>query len=118
MVAERKMIDLEDIAGGDVLASELDRHPDGLILRRGGQEIATIVPRNEIDRRLTAIPVYGMDGMAIPNRPVTSETIERIVEIVGSMRNIDSDAMHRFVEDGRRRNIQMQLEDDIADDGQ
>lgn len=117
MVAERKTIDLEDIAGGDVLASELDRHPDGLILRRGGQEIAMIVPKNEIDRRLAAIPVYGADGMAIPSRPVTPETIERIAKIVGTMRNIDADAMHRLVEDGRRRNIQTQLEDQIADEG-
>lgn len=106
MVAERKTIDLEDIAGGDALASELDRHPDGLILRRGGREIATIVPGSEIDRRLAAIPVYGVDGSPLPNGGLTPDQIEELLAAIHDLDPfIDAGQMHRNVEETRQFSI-------------
>ncbi len=117
MVAERKLIALEDMVSGDVLAAELEHHPEGLILRRGGLEVATVVPGREIDRRLATIPVYGTNGDPLPCRPMTPEQVGKILDIVGSMRNIDTDEMHRVVDEGRQRSIQMQTEEELAHDG-
>lgn len=102
MVSVRREIDLEDMVGGDALAAELERHPEGLILRRGGLEVATVVPGREIDRRLSEIPVYGTNGDPLPRRPMTPEQVGRILDIVGSMRTIDTDEMHRIVDESRR----------------
>ncbi len=38
MVAERKVIDIDDVPGLEGLTRELEAHPDGLVLRRGGVE--------------------------------------------------------------------------------
>ncbi len=119
MVAERKMIDLEDIAGGDALASELDRHPDGLILRRGGREIAMIVPGNEIDRRLAAIPVHGVDGSPLPNGGLTSDQIEQLLAAIHDLAPlIDAEQMHRSVEESRQLSIAEQRRRWQSDDSE
>lgn len=42
MVAERMAIDLESIVDSDALALELERHPEGLVVRRGGRRFAVL----------------------------------------------------------------------------
>ena len=42
MVAERKIVDIEDIPEVEALTRELDEHPEGLVLRRGGRQIAVL----------------------------------------------------------------------------
>ncbi len=119
MVAERKMIDLEDIAGGDALASELDLHPGGLILRRGGQEIATVFPGNEIDRRLAAIPVYGVDGSPLPKGGLTPDQIEELRGAIHDLAPfIDAEQMHRNVEESRQLSIAEQRRRWQSDDSE
>lgn len=129
MVAERKVIDLEDIAGGDALADELERHPEGVVLRRGGRDFATVLSGTgsideavgEADGRtvrwrdaleglasdssLAAIPVDGSVHDSITTRPMTPERLERILRIIGPRDDLAAADMHRRVEENRQASI-------------
>ena len=117
------MIDVTELAEPGRLARELDKHPEGLAVGERGRVIGTIMPKREraderdIERRLDAIPVYGVDGSPLPDGRMTPEQVEELLDIIGSMRQIDTDAMHCIVEEGRQMSIQMQLEEQHARDG-
>ncbi len=48
MVAERKIVDIEDILEVETLTRELEEHPEGLVLRRGGRQIAVLSTLPEV----------------------------------------------------------------------
>ena len=98
MVAERKIIDLEDAPELDGLARELERHPGGVKLRRGGQVIATVMGEPHDDTSREAVI-----------RPLSESDVERIASIVDSMAdNLDADEMHRIVDESRQFSIEEQ----------
>jgi hypothetical protein len=143
MVAERKVIDVETVVSSDALLSELERHPEGMEVRRDGRRLGMLTlsrpadeptpspsadsdrtnwsPEDwerERDRLLAAIPVLGSDGTPLALRPMTPERIERIVDIVGSLQGlVDTEQMHQIVEDGRQTSIRLQHEAEQAEDG-
>ena len=98
MVAERKVIDLDHAPEFDAIVAELERHPTGLQLRRGGRVIATVTREPHEDDPLASIV-----------RPLSESDIERIVEIVDAMAdNLDADEMHRLVDESRQFSIEEQ----------
>jgi hypothetical protein len=144
MVAERKVIDVTELAEPGRLARELGEHPEGLVVGEHGRVIGTIVPEHdldrkrerereferrpeperrrerdlEIDRRLAAIPIYGVDGTPLPDRRMTPKQVQDLLDAIGSMRQIDTEEMHRIVDEGRQLSIQMHAEEERAHDGQ
>ena len=56
MVAERKIVDIEDIPEVEALTRELDEHPGGLVLRRGGRQIAVLSTISDVS------PTQNADG--------------------------------------------------------
>ena len=158
MAAERKVIDVMELAEPGRLKRELGEHPEGFTVGERGRLIGTIVPEGELerdrdhefDRRLDAIRVYGVDGSPLPDRRMTTDEVERLVSngpifsnetceqlrwnrrfdrgladiggaigpmptftftperlnrilnIIGSIKGIDADEMRRIVDEGRR----------------
>ncbi len=56
----------------------------------------------------------GTDDALSMNRPISEERLQRILEIVDSMRGIDTGAMHRMVDESRQYSIELQRRDDVT----
>ena len=127
MVAERKVIDVTELAEPGRLARELGKHPEGLTVGEQGRVIGTIMPeddrtrerKRETDRRLAAIRIYGVDGSPLPDRRMTPEDVERLLEAVHNLAPfIDTEQMHRNVEESRQQSIDEQRQSWALDDSE
>lgn len=108
MVAERKAIDIEHVTQVEALTRELDEHREGLVLRRAGRVIATLTSNVNTMGNPGDSLVVAADEMPLASRPISDERLQRILAIVESMRGIDTDAMHRLVDESRQHSIEMQ----------
>lgn len=140
-----KAIDLEEITNGDALARELERHPEGVILRRSGRQVAVVsaIAHGDVvhpgpeDAEAPPVftgaallefirkngPIFSDEtyeqllwnrrfdrglaeiGSAIGPMPkffFTPERLNRILDIIGSIKGIDADEMRRIVEESRQ----------------
>ncbi len=137
MVAERKVINIEDVGSVDELARELRRHPEGLSLLQGGQEIGVMSPvlrpdmadpeveasnlddawdpraglTPEITALLNRIPVHGTDGQPYEPRPMTPEQLARFRDLSSEWRPETAAEMHRIVDEHRQASIRRQREE-------
>lgn len=119
MVAERKVIDITEIAEPGRLARELGEHPEGLTVGERGRVIGTIVPEHhldrkrererELERKLSAIPVYGVNGSPLPDRRMTPGEVEQLLAAVHELAPyLDADQMHGIVEESRQQSMDEQ----------
>lgn len=119
MVAERKVIDVTELAEPGRLARELDEHPDGLVVGERGRVIGTIVPERDLDhkrererereRTRSAIPVYGVDGSPLPDLRMTPDEVEQLLAAVHELAPyLDAEQMHRNVEESRQQSMEEQ----------
>ena len=113
MVAERKVIDVADLAEPGRLERELGENPQGVTVGERGRIIGTIIPEGERKRdrepdgRLTSIPVYGVDGSPLPDRRMTPDEVEDLLAAVHELAPfLDADQLHRNVEELRQQSME------------
>ena len=99
MVAERKVIDIEDIPEVAALTRELDEHPEGLILRRDGRQIAVLSTLSD------ASTAHGDAGPRW--KTMTPEEREAFRSLAGAwVGTVDFNALDAEREESRRFNIE------------
>ena len=114
MVAERKVIDIDNSPDLEALADELERHPAGIELRRNGHRVAVVTdaPRADnvsSDEADESIADAHSGKVAIP--PMTPEQVEDFKRLAGSLEGlIDRDEMHRNVQESRELSVRQNQE--------
>jgi hypothetical protein len=99
MVAERKVIDIEDVSEVAALTRELDEHPEGLILRRDGRQIAVLSTLSD------ASAVHGEAGPRW--KTMTPKERETFRSLAGAWAGtVDFKALDAEREESRRFNIE------------
>ncbi len=103
MVAERKIIDLEDVPEVEALTRELDEHPEGLILRRGGRLIAEVSALSE--------PARVRDDHVSAWKSMAPDDVERFRSLAGAWVGlVDFDELDAQWDDHRRTSIDLDQE--------
>lgn len=99
MVAERKIVDIEDIPEVEALTRELEEHPEGLVLRRGGRQIAVL--------STLADASLGQNADGPKWKTMTSEERETFRSLAGAWAaTVDVDALDDQRKESRRFNIE------------
>lgn len=103
MVAERKVIDIEDVSDVEALTQELDEHPEGLILRRGGRWIAEISAVSD--------PEEAQDDSTSAWKAMTPADVERFRSLAGAWIGlVDFDELDAQWDAHRRTSVELDLE--------
>ena len=103
MVAERKVIDIEDVPEVETLTRELDEHPEGLILRRGGRQIAEISALSD--------PIEARGDPGSTWKAMTPADVERFRSAAGAWVGlVDFDELDAQREAHRRASVELDLE--------
>ena len=117
MVAERKVIDIDNSPDLEALADELERHPAGIDLRRHGRRVAVVTDAARAGKVSSGegngpIPAAGSaDSGKVVIPPMTPEQVERFKALAGSLEGlIDADAWHRQREEDREVQLQLSQE--------